>query len=333
MKKILFWIFTFILTVTVLSVALIRFTNHLSQFQNSSAVDSTEKKIKTSFWVAPDTTLIPNSSTGEMIRYGRDLIARTAFYLGPKGIVLQISNGMNCQNCHLDAGTKPWGNNFSAVYSCYPKFRERSGSVEGIVKRVNDCFERSLNGKSLDSTSREMQSILAYIQWLGTGVKKGAKPNGVGIADLTFPDRAANPINGKIIFADKCARCHGTNGSGQMNEDASNYTYPPLWGEKSYNTGAGLYRLGRFAGFVKNNMPFGVTHDSTVLTDEEAWDVAAFVNSQPRPQKDLSHDYPKISSKPFDYPFGPYSDGFNEAQHKFGPFAPIKKAISNSAKK
>ena len=60
-----------------------------------------------------------------------------------------------------------------------------------------------------------------------------------------------------------------------------------------------------------------------LLTDEEAWDVAAFVNSQPRPKADLKKDWPNISAKPVDHPFGPYTDGFSEEQHKYGPFQPI----------
>ena len=112
------------------------------------------------------------SEQRQKIDYGRELIAHTAEYLGPKGQVRAISNGMNCQNCHLNAGTQPWGNNYFAVQANYPKFRERSGTVENQIKRVNDCFERSLNGKALDSTSREMQAILAYIQWIGGDVTK-----------------------------------------------------------------------------------------------------------------------------------------------------------------
>jgi thiosulfate dehydrogenase len=100
-----------------------------------------------------------------------------------------------------------------------------------------------------------------------------------------------------------------------------------LWGEHSYNTGAGLYRISRFAGYIKDNMPFNQTsHDLPQLSDEEAWDLAAFVNSQPRPRKDVSKDWPDISKKPLDHPFGPFSDGFSERQHKYGPFKPIAEA-------
>jgi thiosulfate dehydrogenase len=286
---------------------------------------TTIEKSKSDVWIAPDTAEIKTEKNAAQIIYGRELIANTSFYLGPKGKVQQISNGMNCQNCHLDAGTKPFGNNYSGVASTYPKFRERSGTMENIYKRVNDCFERSLNGKAIDTLSNEMQAIVSYIKWLGKDVPKGEKPKGSGLTELTFLDRAADPEKGKTVYISKCKTCHMENGEGKLNEGELTYQYPPLWGEHSYNEGAGLYRLTRFAGYIKLNMPQNLTVD-TQLTDEEAWDVAAFVNSQPRPKKDLSKDWPKISGKPIDHPFGPYSDKFSEQQHKYGPYAPIADA-------
>ncbi|WP_209137971.1 MULTISPECIES: c-type cytochrome [Niastella] len=280
-------------------------------------------------WRSPDSNTIPNSEAGDQIRYGRDLIVHTSWYLGPKGRVAHISNGMNCQNCHLSAGTKPWGNNYSAVASTYPKYRERSGSMESIEKRVNDCLERSLNGKALDSNSREMRAIVAYMHWLGAGVAKGKKPLGSGINSLKNLDRPADPEKGKLVFIEKCQLCHGANGAGIRDTTlGTGYVYPPLWGPGSYNIGAGLYRLSRMAGYVKDNMPFGASHGNGQLTDEQAWDVAAFINSQPHPHKDLSKDWPQNNTKPVDYPFGPYTDTFSMHQHKYGPFDPIQRAVS-----
>jgi thiosulfate dehydrogenase len=209
------------------------------------------------------------------------------------------------------------------VWSTYPKFRARSGGTETVAKRVNDCFERSLNGTALDTNGLEMQAILAYIEWLGTGIAKEVKPKGSGIIELAFLDRPADPETGKAVFDAKCASCHGTNGQGILQDDGRTYQYPPLWGAHSYNHGAGLYRLGRFAGYVKANMPQGATWNAPLLTDEEAWDVAAYVNSMPRPEWDLSNDWPDISKKPVDHPFGPFADTLPEAQHKYGPFGPI----------
>jgi thiosulfate dehydrogenase len=301
-------------------------------FTDAAKAEALKPKDTTNYWLAPD--LSTSDHNKELIAYGKDLIVHTSLYYGENGKVFKAgTNGMNCQNCHLDAGTKTFGNNYSAVASTYPKYRARSGSVENIYKRVNDCFERSLNGNALDTTSKEMLAITAYIKWLGTNVKKGEKPAGSGFKDITLLDRPADPEKGKIIYIEKCQSCHQSNGAGLINSEQTEFTYPPLWGEKSYNDGAGLFRLSNFAKFVKYNMPLGVAYNSAQLSDEEAWDVAAFVNSQNRPHKHTKQDWSKIAEKPFDHPFGPYADNYSEAQHKFGPFKPIKEKPNKLNKK
>lgn len=293
---------------------------------DSTAVYAAHDSNFTHLWTAPSDwrMMYLKPEEKELVVYGKELIAHTSEYLGPKGSVKAISNGMNCQNCHLNAGTQPWGNNYFAVQSTYPKFRARSGTKENQIKRVNDCFERSLNGKALDSTSREMRAILAYIKWLGSDVEKDKSPKGSGIFKLKGMKRACDPLKGVEVYTAKCQSCHQADGGGLLAGNGKSYTYPPLWGPHSYNTGAGLYRISNFAGYVKLNMPQGTTYEKPQLTDEEAWDVAAYVNSMPRPTKDLSKDWPKISKKPFDHPFGPYADPFTEQQHKYGPYKPIK---------
>ncbi|CAN5567372.1 hypothetical protein BH23BAC1_BH23BAC1_32880 [soil metagenome] len=136
-------------------------------------------------------------------------------------------------------------------------------------------------------------------------------------------ERPADPVKGSLVYKAYCIRCHGDNGEGLTADNGMEFIYPPLSGTQSYNTGAGLFRLSRFAGYVKANMPFGINYENPFLTDEEAWDVAAYVNSLPRPEKDFSMDWPDISKKPFDHPFGPYTDTFSEQEHKFGPYEPI----------
>ncbi|MCC3151571.1 c-type cytochrome [Hymenobacter sp. BT770] len=275
---------------------------------------------------APDTATIPHTAAGREIRYGRELIAHTAQYLGPQGSVAHLTNGMNCQNCHLQAGAQGFANNYLAVASTYPKLRARSGSVEGIEKRVADCMERSLNGRAVPDSSREMRAIVAYIKWLGQGIPKGKKVYGTGFVKLPYLARAADPQIGQAVYAGKCQSCHGHKGQGQKLADNAGYQYPPLWGPASYNDGAGLFRVSNFARYVKAAMPFGATFDHPQLTDEQAWDVAAFVNSQPRPHLATPHDWPDIRQKPVDYPFGPYADALTERQHKFGPYQPIEDA-------
>lgn len=303
-------------------------TTEKPQGQVADAAPTTETK-KSSLWQAPDVETITDAAQKEKVKYGKELIAHTAKYLGPKGNVLQISNGLNCQNCHLEAGTKPWGNNYGSVASLYPKFRARSGTTENIYKRVNDCFERSLNGKALDTMSNEMQAIKAYIEFLGSNVEKGKKAEGSGLKDLAFMDRAADPTKGKLVYEQKCQSCHQADGQGQLLVDGSEYSFPPLWGKNSYNDGAGLYRITNFAKYVKYNMPLGANDENPQLTDEEAWDVAAFVNSQSRPHFSATKDWPDISQKPIDHPFGPYADKFTEKQHKYGPWKPIDEARKN----
>ncbi len=139
-----------------------KFAEYLSTEEHDSA------------WLAPS-LYADNETSGkerEMVMYGQDLIAHTSKYFGPNGTVSHTTNGMNCQNCHLDAGTRRWGNNYGAVYSTYPQLRGRSNTVQDIYGRVNDCFERSLNGKAIANNSYEMQSIYTYMKWLGKDVRK-----------------------------------------------------------------------------------------------------------------------------------------------------------------
>jgi len=289
--------------------------------------DSKKADVKPdSSWIAPS-LFVDQELQGEpraLVQYGQELIAHTSRYLGPNGSVMALSNGMNCQNCHLDAGKRIDGNNYSAVFSTYPKFRDRSGGMETIYKRVSDCFQRSLHGEAPDSNSREYKAIHAYIKWLGKDVVKGAKPKGSGIPKIPYLDRAADPVKGKMVYQNQCQSCHGADGQGQLNLAGNEYEYPPLWGDNSFNVSAGLFRLSNMAGYVYANMPFNqAMPGSPKLSMEEAWDVSAYVNSMPRPQRKFQEDWPNISKKPFDHPFGPYTDGFSEQQHKYGPFKPI----------
>ncbi|MFM9057382.1 MAG: c-type cytochrome [Bacteroidota bacterium] len=255
-------LFAFLLSA---SVGLDRFRELLKSRVVYVKQDSTIAETKTTAgpWAAPDL-----NNAGELVRYGHKLVSNTAYFLGPGGTVMKTTNGMNCQNCHLDAGTKIFGNNYSAVASTYPKFRPRSGTIETVAKRVNDCIQRSLNGKALDTTGTEMKALIAYIEWVGSEVPKSTVPTGAGLVDVPVLNRAADPGRGREAFTKHCVSCHGSDGQGQRHTDGFAYVYPPLWGDNSYNTGAGLYRLSRFAGYVKANMPLGAAHDKPVLTYE-----------------------------------------------------------------
>lgn len=318
----------FISFTSIFALQQIDFSALFSDGSTSKSISpSTQEKkptidVKKISWMAPDIEDVNDIQ----ILYGRELVMHTSYFFGPNGKLAKVTNGMNCQNCHLEAGTKVYGNNYAMVASTYPKFRPRSGQIESVEKRVRDCFERSLNGKPPSDSSKEMQAIVAFIKWVGSEVIEKNKPDGTGIYDLPVLNRSADPEKGKLVFTTKCVSCHGANGEGVPNSDFTEYTYPPLFGKHSYNTGAGLFRMSRLAGYVKMNMPQPASYLAPQLTDEEAWDVAAFINTQSRPVMNIKKDWPDISKKPFDHPFGPYADAFSEEQHKFGPFGPIKLA-------
>lgn len=331
--------FSIVMGVAAMVVLILGFSNSIVTYQSpipppqqatqsANTVGSSNAIVFQNLWQAPDISTI-SVEQKDLILYGKELIANTSIYLGPKGKVMKISNGLNCQNCHLAAGTQPFGNNYAAVAATYPQIRARSGKMVDVKGRINACFQRSLNGEPLPLNSKELNAIEAYIEWLGKDVPEGKIPEGAGLYPLAYLDRAADPQKGKLIYNEQCTQCHGANGEGMLNAVGDAYVYPPLWGEHSYNVGAGLYRIEKFARFVKTNMPYGVSHKDATLTDEEAWDIAAFVNSQPHPVKDYKKDWMNnLADKPMDAPFGPYLDGFSEQQHKYGPYPPIKQAIA-----
>lgn len=185
-----------------------------------------------------------------------------------------------------------------------------------------------MNGKALPLESTEMKAFVAYMKWLSTGIPVGATIKGAGTRPIKEPARAANPERGKQVYAEVCAACHGEDGQGVRKGqvgDGEGYQFPPLWGPDSYNNGAGMYRQLTAAAFVHSNMPLGTTHEAPVISDEDAYDVIAFVNSQPRPHKaDLDKDFPNRLRKPVDMPFPPFADGFSAEQHKYGPYDPIR---------
>ena len=197
--------------------------------QEATVTEATPAAPAVAYWTAPSTSSISDPEQKKQIEYGKDLIAHTAKYFGPEGIIEKNrTNGLNCQNCHLDAGTKIFGNNYSAVASNYPKFRARSGQVENIFKRVNDCFERSMNGSPLPLDSADMTAILAYMTWLSQGVPVGLSVQGRGFPHLDAPP-PPDPAHGRVLYAERCVACHGADGQGVSGPDGEP-VFPPLWG-------------------------------------------------------------------------------------------------------
>jgi thiosulfate dehydrogenase len=302
---------------------------------NSSANHGplTETKISsadTAIFTPPDTSTIPHDRFGEMVRYGRELIVNTPHYIGPNGTVGKyLGNNMTCSNCHLDAGTRPFGFNFFSSHARYPQYRGRENKVLTLSERINNCIERPGNGTPLPLDSKEIVAMVCYLKWLASNVPIGHHVKGDESMELDYPDRAADPDKGAKIYVENCASCHGKNGEGVMRPDSSAFLYPPLWGNYTYQKGSSPHRVLKDARFIKANMPDKkATWRKPFLTDEQAIDVAAFINDDrihPRPEKrDKSiPDYPDVKAKPIDYGTGPYVDSFTAMQHKFGPYKPI----------
>ncbi len=223
------------------------------------------------------------------------------------------------------------------LFRLFPQYSARLGAEITIEDRVNSCMVRSMNGRELPTDSAEMQAIVAYIKFLSSGVAPGQVLPGLGAGAMPELKRAADPVRGKAIYVNSCQACHNTDGSGirrSLPTTDLGYMMPPLWGGDSFNNGAGMARLITAANFLHFNMPHGADYLNPQLSVEQAWDVAAFIISQPRPKKaGLNKDFPDLLKKPVDTPYGPYADGFSEQQHKYGPFAPIRAAIAKEKAK
>ena len=229
----------------------------------------------------PQDSLIPDGPLGVSIRRGRAILAATRDSLPD-----HVGNQLRCTSCHFDNGTKrdvmPW----IGVYGQFPQYRARAGHVQIIEDRINDCFERSMNGKALSQESLAMRDIIAYMAFLSRGIPTGARVQGQGLpAVKPLP---ADTARGAEVYASTCARCHGANGEGGI--------APPVWGSSSYNIGAGMSRVRTAAAFVRVAMPYDTPG---TLTDQQAFDVAAYINSRPRPDfRGKEKDWPKGDPPP-----------------------------------
>ena len=286
-------------------------------------------------WTPPNIGSVGDDPFGKLVKYGYALFTDTPNQIGPAAVDpdKRFSRGsLTCQNCHLKAGTQPYAVPLMGVWGQFPQYRGREGEIGTLEERINGCLERSMNGHVMPLDGTEMKAYLAYMKWLSTGIPDGAKLVGAGTRGIKEPGRAADLGKGAKVFADACASCHGKDGLGERVEKGSGYRFPPLVGPDSYNNGAGMTRVLTAAGFVRHNMPFGITFDTPVLSDADAYDVAAYMNSLERPVRpNLEKDFPNKLQKPVDTPYGPYADDFPPEQHKYGPFDPIRAKIQELA--
>lgn len=207
---------------------------------------------------------------------GRDLFMNTQQLRGK-----YVFNDMNCKSCHMGEGRMAWSGPVWPAATTLPDFRGKNGHVNSLEERIAGCFSFSMNGDAPEYGSDIMLALTAYHQYMAKGAKmydKDIAGRGFNHLGTEIPE-ATSYSNGKAVYQANCAVCHGDQGQGKKVNNK--IVYPPLWGDDSYNWGAGMTRVFTAASFIQNNMPLG---QPGRLIDQEAWDVALFINSHERPQ-------------------------------------------------
>lgn len=182
-----------------------------------------------------------------------------------------VGNSLRCASCHLRDGLQPSAMPWVGAYARFPQYRARSGKVDLIEDRINDCFMRSMNGRALNPAGRDMRDIVSYFAFLSSGIPVGVEMEGQGLPKL--PALQGDLARGAAVFTSTCVRCHGATGQGTS-------LAPPLWGPGSYNVGAGMARIVTAASFIHAVMPIDRPQS---LTPQQAFDVATYINTRPRP--------------------------------------------------
>jgi thiosulfate dehydrogenase len=274
--------------------------------QGATVSASDVKKVRDDLGLKPDepmkaplprfADMLSGSNADELI-LGMRLMMETKEMLPGK-----VGNELACTSCHLNGGTMAFASPFAGLAPAFPSFQPRAGKIIDFKDRVNGCMRRSMNGKPLDKDSKEMLAMIAFMSNMKADAKPGQPIPGRGVGKI---DRNIVPdvANGKKVYENQCAVCHGDKGEGVQRKDGS-YIFPPLWGKQSFNIGAGMARTYTAAGFVKQNMPISNGNAFPLgqggLTDQEAVDVAQYFTHMPRPDfADKRKDWPK-GGKPAD---------------------------------
>jgi len=236
-------------------------------------------------WYAVDIAKFGPGSQNDLIRYGRDLVVNTARHIGKNATdpaLRYAGNDLACQNCHLNAGLQPFAAPFISTFATFPMMVD--DQVLTLTGRLNGCMRRSMNGKDLPPDGREMEALVAYLQFVGRGTPDGVRLPGMGLKTLERPVSPPDSRRGQQVYAKLCSNCHKEDGQGEPKQSPDiGYSIPPLWGDASFNAGAGMAKIAYAASYIRANMPFGINYRDPVLTVQQAWDVAAFMVSKPHP--------------------------------------------------
>lgn len=227
------------------------------------------------FFAPPAEGTLPNGPLGRLIRQGELIFIHTGQFAHR-----YVGNDLTCESCHLDRGIKPYSAPLWGAYGIYPRYRKKNHTVSTLEERIQGCFRFSLNGTPPPLGGRTMKALLAYSFWVSRGAPVGLYLKGQGLRHMSKPAEPPSRLRGKRVFESRCSLCHGLDGQGTQ-ADNNQVAFPPVWGPRSFNKGAGFYNVGKLAGFIKMNMPLS---KGQTLSDQQAWDVAAYIDSQPRPE-------------------------------------------------
>ena len=222
----------------------------------------------------PPLDALPPGHLGQEVKLGEAIFRHTKRFAGR-----YVTADLRCSNCHMDGGRLAGAAPLWAAWVAFPAYRSKTKTVNTFGQRLQGCFHYSMNGTPPPLGSKVLIALEAYSAWLATGAPAGAHMAGRGYPKLPKPAAPPSYAQGAVVFAQHCALCHGADGAGQR--AGGRQVFPPLWGARSFNWGAGMGSIANAAAFVKANMPLGA---GGTLTDQQAWDVAAFVDSHDRPQ-------------------------------------------------
>jgi thiosulfate dehydrogenase len=250
----------------------------------------------------PPESAMPGGQFGRVVRQGEEIFRHTG-----RAAPQYVGNALRCSNCHIDGGRLAGAAPLWAAWVAFPAYRGKTRTVNTFAERLQGCFRYSMNGKAPPLGSKVLVALEAYSAWLATNAPTRAHLAGRGYPRLPKPAAAPDDARGAAVFRQHCALCHGADGAGQ--QAGGRVVFPPLWGPHSFNWGAGMGSVATAAAFVKANMPLGAGGS---LTDQQAWDVAQFVDSQERPQDPrFTGSVQKTRAKYHDSPYSMYGRSVN----------------------
>lgn len=225
-------------------------------------------------WTPPDVTKIPRGPAGDSILLGMRIFQETSRYAPA-----YVGDKISCSNCHIQTGTVTGAMPLVGAPAWFPMYSDRAKRMISLEDRIQECVTRSENGSPLPHDGPEMRGLLSFFDWLADSRPASQPSPGRGLA--TLPSLQGDPARGGTVYTNKCAGCHGADGAGVAP------ILPPLWGPGAYNDGAGMNQVNKMAAFVARNMP---QNKPGTLTPQEAYDVSAYVASQPHSAYNHAYD-------------------------------------------